>query len=396
MKSTDSSSALRSLDRLPPEEARDFESRLAGDPALAANLREWEDTVTAIWHAASPLVPAPAGSLDAVRAGLHPVRSRRGLGVFLAATGWAAALVLAILLMNRPQTRPIAKISSVPEKVALSPAPVGAPAARDSRHETEPDGKLHETIRRLQSELAASHSRGAGPRIRELRPPGAAGRPGDQARALNALLAAALAEHLARQSESPAALTVENGWLDSIFAALPPGSVIRHRSFPAENYGQYQLLRSDDGEFYDPASNLIWSPAEDGGGYLGHVAEAGFDHSAFQSADPLSSPEPDPPLDKSSPSPSGYLVQISDGGDATIIIGNLPLNGNLPQLVASTDGGRTTIPLSGSQVWPGGDGTGFASFSIPNSVINTSVNSGFSILQPNENGTSTVILIGAP
>jgi hypothetical protein len=260
---------------------------------------------------------------------------------------------------------------------------------------------LRETIRRLQESLVAARGKKTGPHIRELRPPGSVGHslPDDQGRALLELLKTTLAENLARRTEAPVSLIVETGWLESAFAALPAGSVIRHRAFPEENFADFGLLSSPDGEFYDPVANLLWAPAPDGGGYLGHSAPADLDHSRFESivAAPEKSSSPKP---AESASPSGYLVQSETGDGATVIIGNLPADGSVPQLVASTDGGVTTIPLTSSGFWPGLDGSGFGTFNIPNSIMgntftNTSVGN-FSISQLHPDGTSTVILTESP
>ncbi len=93
-------------------------------------------------------------------------------------------------------------------------------------------------------------------------------------------------------------------------------------------------------------------------------------------------------------------------GNATIIIGNLPTNGTVPELVASTDGGRTTSPLTSTGIWPGTDGTGFASFSTSAGtrnlgyVANSSANGGtlinLSILQRQPDGTYTTLLTDSP
>lgn len=402
---------LRALDRLSPNEAHELESELANNPALAAELRATEDTIAAVWHAASPLRSAPPEALNYIHGKLHPVRSRPGLPFTLAALGWAAAIVLAFLLFIRPQSAP--PIASIKETPSPVPPSVSSPPGIPPRPETQapqPDRQL-ETIRRLRQELVTLHAQRSGPRIRELRAPGdtAGSLPGDRNRALLDLLIAALADNLARHSESPATLVVEDGWLDSDFANLPEDGVIRHRSFPAENFADFGLLRSPQGDFYDPASGLLWALAEDGGGYLGRPAPGDLDLTLFDAT-----PAVLPKFDNESPqtpspqksSPSGYLVQSEMEGNATIIIGNLPTNGTVPELVASTDGGRTTSPLISTGMWPGANGTGFASFSTGagmrnlGHVGNSSANGGalinLSILQRQPDGTYTTLLTDSP
>lgn len=398
---------LRALDRLSPAEARDLESGLAGNPALAAELRATEDTIAAVWHAASPLRSAPPEALDYIHAKLHPARRLPGLPLALAAFGWAAAIILTVFLFIRPQTAtPAASIGKSEITVPPSASSPSAIPLGSAEKVTRPDDQ-QETIRRLRQELVTLRALKSGPRFRELRAPGHASNtpPADRNRAMLDLLIAALADNLARPGESPATLVVD-GWLGTDFAGLPEGEVIRHRSFPAGNFTDYGLLRSSGGDFYDPASGLLWTPAQDGGGYLGSQAPAGLDLTLFES-DPAVLPNPGTEAPQApSPnktSPSGYLVQSDTDGGATIIIGNLPTDGTVPELIASTDGGRTNSPLTSTGIWPGVNGTAFASFSIntgmrdpSSSNTNAGTLTGLTILQRQPDGTYTTILTDTP
>lgn len=395
MKAISSDLTLHALGRLPASEAHELESKLAADPALASELRELEDRITEVWHAASPLLPAPAGCFEAVRARLHPVRHRPGLTAGLAAVGWAAAIALAatLLLKNPPPTAGTTRPPATDPRT--NPSILDAPADQPPPVPSQPDSNpQRSTIRRLQQELAIARQNGAGPRIHSLRPPGSRGNPppADQARELNALLTSALAEHLARQSEVPSSLTVETGWLETLFAALPADALIRHRAFPVENFGDYGLLRSEDGDFYDPEAHMVWSPADDGGGYLGRVVAVDYNPVGFQAAPP-ETPTKKPAVEPKA-EPTGYLVQTGTGSDATVIIGNLPLTGETPQLVASTDGGQTTTSLSGGSLWLGANNTGFATFNLPNGLLGNFSN--LTIYQPSSDGTLMPILTGSP
>ncbi len=427
MKTSHLDLTLRALDRLSPEEIRELESKLADDPHLAADLRATEDTIAAIWHAASPLVPAPSGSFREIQARLHPVRQRHFKGKAIAIGGWAAALALFAVLMERPQTARPSAVVSQEQPVAVgreSEMPAVPNTPRTGWANDTPQRKLRETVLALQQELQATRSGSTGPRIRMLRPPATndSAAASDPLRALRDLLTAALTEDLARRTELPTTLTVENGWTPAAFASLPVGSVVRHRSFPVEDFADYGLLTAANGDFYDPVTHLVWSPAEDGGGYLGKLAEISQDLTVFKAPSPDPAPgtsrklpseilaESLPVVDGNplpTPDPSGYLVEGADAEESTLIIGNLPTTDPNSQLIASVDGGATTFPLTDGVIVPGLDGTGFASFNLPSSMMvgnlslsgNTSFSldsRGLSIIQVNSSGGSTLILTTNP
>lgn len=198
----------QALDRLPQAETHELDSELARSPELAAELRATEDAITSVWHAVSPLHPAPAGTLDSIHAKLHPVRSRPALPIVLAVLGWAAAITLALLLFSRPhEARPaVANNSNSPDEPPSNTSTPDIPS-RPGKPLSDPDSQ-RDTIRRLREELATLRAQKSGPRIRELRAPGDTSRrqPSDRNRALLELLTAALGDNLARQSESPATL----------------------------------------------------------------------------------------------------------------------------------------------------------------------------------------------
>ena len=442
---------LRALDRLPPAVAHDLDSELAQNPELSAELRATEDAIAAVWHAASPLRSAPPEALAAIHKKLHPVRSRPALPIALASLGWAAAIALAFVQFTRPSTSP-APATSAPTIAAENPTPEPSfqPLSRDiaprpKRPRIEPDPQL-ETIRQLRHELIALRARKSGPRIRQLHAPGSppSTNPDERNRALIELLTAALTNNLARHIETPATLVVEDGWLGADFANLPEDGIIRHRAFPADHFSDYGLLRSEDGSFYDPASGLLWTPAQDGGGYLGRVAPTDLDL-AFFDATPPAPPIVDPAspaeikdnpsghlgqvaptdhavpsLDKSTPpappivapappaeikaSPSGYLVQSEEGDSATIIIENLPNDGVTPQLFATTDGGLTTTPLIPTGIWTGSSNLSVGSFSVRDDsghTLGQSSSGGGTLItlefiQRRLDGTYTTILTTSP
>lgn len=391
---SDSDLTLYALGRLPDSDARDLAARLAADPLLAAKLRELEDTMAATWYAASPLVPTPAGSFEAVRAHLRPARRLPRAAMVMAMAGWAAAVVLAVILARRPTFTPevargvpASSVTRAVEQISVTSTPLAPRIAARSD-----DQQLHDTIRRLQHELAMARRLGGGPRIRQLRAPDSSlrGIASDPSRELHDLIAAALADRLARQSETSVALTVESGWLGEVFAELPQDALIRHRNLTPEDAEALGLLRDEGGAFFDPASSTLWTPAEDGGGYLGRKVDDSFDPSTFFHPDPAD-PGPSPENEVGSES-SGYVLLGSEGEESTLLIGNLDLAEGFPPLLVSVDGGLTTQPLAGGQIWQGAGGSGFGIFPLPQSVDGTSL----TVLQPNATGSLSVILTADP
>ncbi len=334
-----------------------------------------------------------------------------------------------VVLINRQQPEAPATVETqAPEiqprqQAPLPPASSVAPPVLNKRARNEdPQRKLRETVMALQQELRAARSNSAGPKIHVLRSPtaSASAAASDPDRELRDLLTAALTEDLARRTEMPTSLIVETGWMPAAFAALPAGSVVRHRSFPVENFEDYGLLRAANGNFYDPVSHFLWTPAEDGGGYLGKRPPTNQDLTLFEASQPDSKHREFPSEQSAKvsaveirstpkPDPIGYVIQGATDEKMTVVIGNLPIlkpatNDNLPvtnpipQLTASLDGGLTTFPLTDGVIVPGAFGTGFASFNLPTSIsANSSLGSDLRNLTIyNTIGPTTVILTTSP
>lgn len=408
---------LHALSRLPAAATEELESALAADPDLAGELRSNEDAIAAIWQASAPLTSAPAGHYAGIREKIatRAVLKPRILPI-LATLGWAAALVMGAFLMLRPAViRPIPTIGNARNPVQQPGRIDDFGEARRSadrsvvprRAENSSKNRMEASLRLLQAELSAARRAARAPRVRELRAPGAARGMGgiderDRDQEVGNLLREMLTENLARAGEAPSTLVVENGWIEQFFAALPEGALVRHRNFPADEFARFGLLRAESGDFYDPAAGLVWSPAADGGGFLGQRPAPGFDASGFSPGEM----EPIPPVAPSIKSaPSGFLVQSGSGENAEemLVIGNLePQNGAPPELFASTDGGVTTVALSVNGYWPSQDGSLIGNFSVPitmssNSAGLSSLGSGpLTILRTDENGGTTVILTEAP
>ena len=407
MKPPQESITLRALDRLPPAEAREAEAAIAENPELARQLREVEDIAAHLWHAASPLHSAPAEIWENIEREIQPSPRRNASATLRNVTlalGWAAALVLLLVLLLRGEpssrTDPPRETSRPADPLTPKPhAPRGLPLPPKS---PEQDRSLSPAERRLRAQLHDLRERLARfeedpdstatrPRIVPLHPPGISP-PGDDNRAgahVLSLITSALANDLRRRQERATDLVIEQGWKPDLFLDAPPDTLIRHRSFlgAAE---KLEFLIADDGRYYDPASGFVWSPAEDGGGYLGRRADPDLDLALFFPPEPSDEAPPrDPLVAQDDPDPRGYLIEDPTTREATLIVEELPAQPPGSALLGqffSANGSSIEYHLTALQA-PGG----VTAVPIPREA-NVTNSTSFNFVTRRPDGTTQVIL----
>jgi len=322
---------LAALGRLSKSEELGLEAALAEDPQLAAELREQEEIITGLWHSAAPLQTMPRAAWGELQERLHdsktsPRKSPLQVTRWLGGLGWAAALTFGILLLN--------KQDPTPQEHTQKNTPENSQTISETRiidsypGDTEAERKVRERLRKDQQKLATAlaerDSATLSSQVIELYRPGesAIESPEVRSQRLLKLLTAALGHDLQKHDEEPVTLIIEEGWLDLALQSLPDDAKIRHRTFPSDRFGDFNLLRSPDGEFFDPVTKFLWKPAPDGGGYLGALAPEDHDLSDFSEAPEIKELE-DPASSESlladSSQAHGYLVR-NDNGDAPSFI----------------------------------------------------------------------------
>ncbi|GHC45623.1 hypothetical protein [Roseibacillus persicicus] len=354
---------LGALGRLPARDRAEVEALVAEDRALAEQFCETEKLAIDLWQASSPLKSAPEELWSDIEAALTPNSSRfHRYSLPLSATlGWAAALVFAVLFfwpspVESEKSFPLVgngKSSPNPRVTVQSrePKSAGGTLERDNR-------RLREQLMALQEQLGQQQTanRIASKKILILQAPGSESSPSPAEREarLLSLLAKALQEDLLRREEDPVDLVIEKGWNPEVFAGKED-LLIRHRDFLGATAGQ-ELMIAPNGDYYDPNSHFLWSPAEDGGGYLGRAAGKNLDLSPFDWMPPtetgqesLWAAEGESP-DRSEPV-EGYVIEDEESGEATLILEDLPseaAEGRLFARFISDDGFLTQQSIEAS------------------------------------------------
>lgn len=321
MKSEDMADATaRALDLLAPGDSARSGPRYVRDPRLAEEMRSTREAAAAVWLAVSPLEVAPPEVLQAVLEEISPhtapVGTTRRYLLWLAASGWAAAAVVAFLLWPKsvPRDAQVADHpASVPQTQRLGQDLISPESAAESV-------RVRREIGRLQERLAVvGRDAVRVPNVIGLRAPGAPRRTPEEMRArVQAILVGALRSALEAESGAPgdpADLVIERGW------PVPPGDgIVRHRHFPESAWRDLGLLRSADGGYFDPAGETIWWPDADGKTFLGRKPTAGDDLAAFGLPPDL----PDYPVTKPRAVPEGFVIQNPETGTAEVVIDQLP------------------------------------------------------------------------
>ena len=359
----------RALDLLDSNDPANSNPRLFREPGLTSETRLTRETAADVWLAVSPLRVAPPDVLPELMAkishsGMRASKKAPRLMPWLAASGWAAAAALAVILWPREGVSDSKKGGeSLTGK--SSPSDGHRQDQRPAAYPTSREARIRHDIVRLQERLAAVQRDRANliPRVISLTPPGAVRRSEEESRQrvqtilTNALRSTLEAESAA--SSDPAALVIERGWLPGGVSFPTDDGIIRHRNFPEHAWQEMGLLRSEGREFYDPAANTIWSADPEGRGFIGRKAATGEDIARFNS-DPDASP---PIAVKPRTVPEGFIIKGGDGGSAEVVIDQVPAPAAGTQhllIVTDSSGHKETIPVTPPDPPPVPDGGGIS------------------------------------
>lgn len=372
---------VRALALLPPDDPACSDPRLLRDPQLIEEARATREAAADVWLAVSPLRVAPPEVLQTVLAEIRPDASIGSRSVsrflpWLAASGWAAAAVVAFCLWTPDaERRPTMVVETTPGK-----QPTATQSTQPSRNPRSRNTSLQSDILRLQAQLAdLGEDKDPGsrsPRVITLNSPSAVSRTPEEARSrVRAILTDAL--HLALEAESgapadPASLVIERGWLPGAMPELEEGGVVRHRNFPEHDWQKLGLRRSDDGEYYDASNQLLWSPDPEGRGFIGRKITQQDDLARFKS-----STQPDePPVFGPRMLPEGFVIENPEDKSSDVIIDQVPApsEGTEQLIVWNNSFGVAGSMSVGSVKQPMslGGGSGTLVLTVPNSTGMTS------------------------
>lgn len=318
----------KALDLLPPDDPARSDPRLVRDATCAEVIRATHEAAADVWLATSPLRAAPPEVLSSLMSKIEAKAplARRNVRFFpwLAASGWVAAAI-AVMLWPR-ESRSTDRIVVMERAVegGVREAEANTPPAMDAAGRR--DRRLHRELLNLQSRLAQAEekARMAAPRVLSLSSPDAIQRTPEEARQrLSSIIKGALQSTLEAESgapDDPAGLVIERGWLPDGLALADGDGAIRHRNFPEESWQELGLHRSDDGSYFDPVRHLIWSPDEEGRGFIGRRADDSDDLNAYLPADES--------IASASSSlrtqPEGFLYEDPESDFAEVVIDQVP------------------------------------------------------------------------
>lgn len=354
MDSADQADAtVRALDLLDPEDLANSDPRIFRDPQLARETQQTRQAAAEVWLAVSPLRVAPAEVFHELMAKIEPsllAKPRGGRKVlgWLAASGWAAAMALAIFLWPRAST-PQVQVSANPRTTADTAldATASVPLPRSptprASHLRKDIIRLQERLANVQQERSSKNSR-----VTHLTSPGRVRRTAEESqKRVQSILTEALRSALEFDSTSPpdpAELVIERGWLPGGLPLAADGAIIRHRNFPEQAWQEMGLLRSKQGEYLDATAQTLWSAAPDGRGFIGRKITVAEDLSRFKtSPDPGGAQTAQP---KSAP--EGFIIESGDDNKVEVVIDQVPaLEAGSQHLIIITDssGHTRTLPV---------------------------------------------------
>ncbi|MGJ8697448.1 MAG: hypothetical protein ACSHYF_14115 [Verrucomicrobiaceae bacterium] len=339
---------------------------LENDSKLSKQFEEEQDQIAGIWQAHPSLHEMPLEQPEVIEEeeltlpppAARPRRSKLGA---IAACGWLTATALGLLftfphlvpsqlraLSNHPAD-PVPKdtTTSLPKE---KPIPfVDGLIAKENESLKEQILDLHTLLETARSSPNSSLR----PTITPLYSLGNV-RSVDPAQATNQLLALieeALVRELRRQNEIDTQLVIAEGWNPNLFSSLKKGELVRHRNF-LDSIENVPMLIDDSGSFYDPASSILWTPAEDGGGYLGKIASSDLDLTKFEDisfqAGGFSSTAP---ADQPDSDLQGFLLHPDDSEVVALVLNQLPFeelqaNEKFVSQFTTTSGEIIEVPLS--------------------------------------------------
>lgn len=302
MKGTDREDAMaRALDLLPTDDPARSDPRLVRDAALVEEARATREAAADLWLAVSPLRAAPPDLLPSVmeKIGLPVVAANRRQRYFpwIAASGWAAAAVVAVSLWPQrhaqgPLPLPGAVAGQAPTKspgAAGNPVFPVVPQAEEIR---SPERQQRDELMRLRNLLAdlREEQMVSAPRVMSLSAPGSIEPTPEEARERVWAVVTHALRHSLVAGRGPASA---GGGQNLIFdAGLPDASafaddetVLMHLNFPENSWQEHGLLRSDDGNYYDPAQQVLWVPDGAGFGFFGKkTPEVEIDGEVYKAA----------------------------------------------------------------------------------------------------------------
>ena len=337
-----SDATIRALNLLPPGDPAISDPRLVRDSQLVEESKRSQETAAAVWLAVSPLRVAPPDVLQEVMREIrfpesNRTKTRHRSLPWLAASGWAAAAVVTIFLWpdQSPKTSR-REIVKTPARFPTDVVPATTPTSRDAR--------LRKDIVRLQDRLASFHNDPfrRTPRVMSLSAPGAVRRSEDESRQyIQNLLTNALRSALEASSGAPsdlASLVIERGWLPGGLPVPVDGGLIRHRHFPEQNWQELGLSRAANGNYYDPSSQIVWSPDPEGRGFIGKKIGENDNLDDF-------SQEMDQELQPPKPQalPEGFVIENPAEKTTDIFVENLPDIPAGKQLILQTTAANGTI-----------------------------------------------------
>lgn len=341
----------RALDLLPPGDPAGSDPRLLRDERCAETVRSTREAAADVWLATSPLRAAPPEVLPSLmeKIEVRTPYARRNARFFpwLAASGWVAAAIAMLLWPKEqgsvaPPAAPLRAGNGLAGRVPAAAPETEGPLPGKSPRSSE--RWLREELLKVQTRLATLNEKAvvSTPRVLTLASPDGVQRSPEEARQrVWSVLTSALRSALEAESKdpaNPADLVIERGWLPEGFGLAEAGGVIRHRNFPADSWYQLGLQKSDDGRFYDPSRDLVWSQEEDGRGYVGRRSEAEEDLSDFKD------PDEDVALVASEPriAPEGFVIEDPESDFAEVVIDQVPApeEGHEQFVVWTDDAGR--------------------------------------------------------